>query len=245
MISLDSIIGLRVLLLSPHADDIAYSIGGTVALVSQCVEFHMLTIFGRSKWALQNVEYGQSIDILSNLRAEEDRMYCKRRGIQYAALSFLDSAGMGYSEINELRFGALEDSRTRAVADLLVKQVSILAPDMVITPAGVGGHVDHCIVRCAAERLRDVKILYYEDVPYGALQNLQTLEEQLCLQGLEPAVVVDIGSVLSVKCEDMWSYCSQTRASDVEQMLNHARRIGPGVDRYAERLWHQVGNSRI
>jgi LmbE family N-acetylglucosaminyl deacetylase len=115
-----------------------------------------------------------------------------------------------------------------------------LMPHVVFAPCGLGGHVDHRIVRSAAEALDQIEVLYYEDVPYCASLPLAELDRQLTTHGLAQTVAVDIEMVLEGKCEDMWGYRSQTSASIVADMLLHAGRIAPGAPRYVERLWHQV-----
>ena len=106
--------------------------------------------------------------------------------------------------------------------------------------SGLGGHVDHQIVRIAADGLHHVEVLYYEDIPYSSSLPLPELERQLAVQGLTPAITADIEVVLESKYEDMWGYCSQTSASTIAEMLLHAGRVGIGTARYAERLWRRV-----
>lgn len=238
--SLESMVGKRILLLSPHADDIAYSIGGIVALLSQRADLRLMTIFGHSGWVLRQVTCEQSADAISAERELEDREYCVRRSIDYDLLHCPDSFVMGYDTATELRISATEDPRTEGVKDLIRNAVTCWVPEVVLAPCGLGGHVDHQIVRVAADALDRVQILYYEDIPYSSSLSLPELERQLAAQGLIPAMTTDIESALESKCEDMWGYRSQTSRSTVAQMLLHAGRVGTGMTRYAERLWRRV-----
>ncbi|MQT26198.1 PIG-L deacetylase family protein [Pseudomonas helleri] len=237
--SLESMMGKRILLLSPHSDDIAYSIGGIVARLSQRADLRLMTIFGHSGWVLPRVTCEQSADAISAERELEDREYCVRRSIDYDLLHCPDSFVMGYDTATELRFSATEDPRTESVVDLIRNAVTCWVPEVVLAPCGIGGHVDHQIVRVAADALDRVQVLYYEDVPYSANLPLPELERQLAVQGLIPAMTTDIESALESKCEDMWGYRSQTSSTTVVQMLLHARRVGTGTSRYAERLWRR------
>ncbi len=237
--SLESMMGKRVLLLSPHADDIAYSIGGIVAQLSQRANLRLMTIFGHSGWVLPQTTCEQSADAISTERELEDREYCVRRSIDYDLLHCSDSFVMGYDTTTELSTSATEDPRTESIVDLIRNAVTCWMPEVVLAPCGLGGHVDHQIVRFAADALDRVQVLYYEDIPYSSSLALAELERRLAAQGLIPAMTTDIESVLESKCEDMWGYRSQTSSSTVIQMLLHAGRVGAGTSRYAERLWRR------
>ncbi|MBH8613444.1 PIG-L deacetylase family protein [Pseudomonas mohnii] len=237
--SLESMMGRKILLLSPHADDVAFSIGGIVARLSMQADLRLLTIFGHSGWVHPQALCERSPEAISAEREREDRAYCARRRIKYDLLSCPDSFVMGYDEATELSTAAADDPRTDGVVSLILNAVAFRAPQVVIAPCGLGGHVDHQIVRIAADALHHVEVLYYEDVPYSSSLSLSELERQLAVQGLIPAMTTDIEPVLKGKCEDMWGYRSQTSAPTVAEMLLHACRVGTGTTRYAERLWQR------
>lgn len=238
--TLESMVGTRVLLLSPHADDVAYSIGGIVVRLSRQADVLLMTVFGRSGWALPAALRRKSVDFISALREQEDRAYCERRQLGYVRLPCPDSFVMGYDEATELCDVPNDDPRTVNVVMIIEAAVASLRPHFVIAPCAVGGHIDHHIVRGAAETLRQVDVLYYEDVPYSASLSMPELERRLLRQGKTPAVTVDIEHQLESKCADMWSYRSQTCSRTVREMLLHAGRVGAGNVRYAERLWRRA-----
>ncbi|UVH49808.1 PIG-L family deacetylase [Pseudomonas sp. CBSPBW29] len=240
LLSLESMMGKRILLLSPHADDVAYSIGGIVARLSMRANLRLMTIFGYSGWALPQASCENTPDAVSAEREREDRAYCARRRIAYDLLSYPDSFVMGYDTAAELSIAANEDSRTDQVVNLIRNAVARWEPQVVIAPCGIGGHVDHQIVRVAADALHHIEVLYYEDVPYSSSFPLLELERQLTVQGLVPAMTADIDVVVQRKCEDMWGYRSQTSASTVSEMLLHAGRVSTATEQYAERLWRRL-----
>jgi LmbE family N-acetylglucosaminyl deacetylase len=235
-------VGKRILMLSPHADDVAYSIGGIVARLSMRADLLLMTIFGHSGWALPQASREKSSDAISAEREREDRAYCARRWIDYDLLPCPDSFVMGYDKTTELSTAATDDPRTEGVVNLIRNAVACRVPQVVLAPCGLGGHVDHQIVRIAADALDHVEVLYYEDVPYSSSLPLPELERQLAVEGLTPAMTADIEVVLESKCEDMWGYRSQTSASTIAEMLLHAGRVGTGTGtaRYAERLWRRL-----
>ncbi|MBJ7311500.1 PIG-L deacetylase family protein [Rugamonas sp. CCM 8940] len=239
--SLEALKGRRILLLSPHADDVAYSIGGIVARLATQADILLMTVFGRSGWALPQALCAESADAVSAVREQEDRAYCARRRIDYALLPCPDSFLMGYDEATELSAAAAaDDPRTADIVKLIGDAVARLLPHIVLAPCGLGGHVDHQIVRLAADALERVEVLYYEDLPYSAGLPLAELDRQLSAQGLVPKVTADIEIVLEGKCADMWGYRSQTSEATIAEMLLHAGRVGKGGARYAERLWCRV-----
>lgn len=233
-------VGRRVLLLSPHADDIAYSVGGIVALLCTRAEIQLMTVFGRSRWTCSQALSQMSVEAVSVLRESEDRAYCERRGIDYAPFTYPDSSAMGYDEATELTSATNHDSRTAEIVAQIGDFVGRHAPRIVLAPCGLGGHVDHRIVRTAAEALDQPDVFFYEDIPYSAGLSLAALNRELTVGSLTPAMTIDIEPVVQDKCDDMWSYRSQTTAAAVAAMLLHASRVGSGVAQYAERLWRRV-----
>jgi hypothetical protein len=225
LLSLESMMGKHILLLSPHADDVAYSIGGIVARLSMRANLRLMTIFGYSGWALPQASCEKTPDAISAEREREDRAYCARRRIDYDLLSYPDSFVMGYDTAAELSIAANEDSRTDEVVNVIRNAVARREPQ---------------VVRVAADALHHIEVLYYEDVPYSSSLPLLELERQLTVQGLVPAMTADIDVVLQRKCEDMWGYRSQTSASTVSEMLLHAGRVSTATERHAERLWCRV-----
>jgi LmbE family N-acetylglucosaminyl deacetylase len=233
-------VGARILLLSPHADDIAYSVGGIVALLCTRAEMQLMTVFGRSGWTCSQALSGMSVDAVSALRDSEDRAYCERRGIDYAPFSYPDSFTMGYDEATELTSASDHDPRAADIVQRIGDFVTRHAPRVVLAPCGLGGHIDHRIVRTAAQALDKADVFFYEDIPYSAGLSLAALNRQLADENLVPAITIDIESVVRDKCDDMWSYRSQTTKAAVAAMLMHSGRVGAGAARYAERLWRRA-----
>ena len=232
--------GARILLLSPHADDIAYSVGGIVALLCARAEIQLITVFGRSGWTCSQALSEMSVDAISALRESEDRAYCERRRIDYAPFGYPDSFTMGYDDATELTSATDHDPRTADIVERIGDFVARHAPQVVLAPCGLGGHVDHRIVLAAARALDEADVFFYEDIPYSADLSVAALNRQLAVENLAPAMTIDIESVLQDKCDDMWIYRSQTTKAAIAAMLMHAGRVGTGAVRYGERLWRRA-----
>jgi LmbE family N-acetylglucosaminyl deacetylase len=234
--------GRRIALLSPHPDDIAYSCGGLVARRPAGVELHMLTVFGKSKWAVKRALRRRPPELTTAQRLAEDRAYCDAAGIHYTALELPDAGLAGFDDVTELR-PCSDDARRAPAAAAIAAWCARLRPDHILAPAAIGGHVDHVIVRDAARALAtSAAIAFYEDLPYAATLPLDALERGLRDAGLEPFLAVELGAALDAKLAAMRGYASQTDDENLERVRDHALRLGGG--RAVERLWRRAQSDR-
>lgn len=219
--------GRRLALISPHPDDVAYSSGGLVARLAGRCELHLVTVFTHSAWAAPKALRSAGSAAISAMRYVEDKAFCDRFGLRLSSLGLADSSLSGYDDESELAASAERDPRAPVAARALRALLAELAPDGILAPAAVGGHVDHRIVRDALlTRSHGVASLaFYEDLPYAAGCELERLDAQLRAQGLRPAANVDIDSTLGEKLAAMWIYDSQTEQDTVDEIVSHARRL--------------------
>jgi hypothetical protein len=109
----------------------------------------------------------------------------------------------------------------------------------IVAPLAVGNHVDHQIVRQAAEEAFGGELLYYEDYPYVAVEG--ALERVIAPgdEGWEARVVTLDEAAMTAKIEAVAAYASQLSSffadhADLEaQLRSHAQRSG------GERLWRK------
>jgi len=243
--------GRRLVLISPHPDDVAYSIGGLVARWAEHCELYLVTVFSRSAWAAPKPLRGAGVAAISAVRLAEDRAFCDRFGLRLSSLGFADAGLSGYDDESELTAGPEQDPRAHAVSVALRALLAELTPDGILAPAAVGGHVDHRIVRDALLRERHgfAPLAFYEDLPYAAGRSLGSLDSALRAQGLRPAANVEIDCTLHDKLAAIWGYASQTEQDTVDEIVSHARRLAASVGQsaaqsagqsafgYAERIW--------
>ena len=175
-----------LLVLSPHLDDAALSCGGRIVRAVDSGRRAVVATFFtedepkepptpfaadlRRWWKLPPGEVMRS-------RREEDLEACRRLAAEPLHLDLPEGPyrrGPGgeilYPDLSTL-FGALHaddapwierlSSRIREVAASLGGDVELLSP------LGVGGHVDHRLVRAAAE-LSALPVAFYEEFPYVA-----------------------------------------------------------------------------
>ncbi|MFJ8228476.1 PIG-L family deacetylase [Streptomyces sp. NPDC094448] len=158
-----------MLLLSPHPDDIAWSLGGTVARLRETgTELVCLTFFNRTRYAPGSPAHGDSDAVTRVRRAEEDR-WGALTGVRLERCELADASLRGYDDDTEM--GAEPEPEVVAEAAARLSSALLrLRPDAVLAPLAVGGHIDHSAVRRAVSGPLPVPedgLLWYEDLPYA------------------------------------------------------------------------------
>jgi hypothetical protein len=116
--------------------------------------------------------------------------------------------------------------------------LSLESSGRLFVPLAVGGHVDHRIVRMAAERC-GVVLTYYEDFPYA--QDAKSVTNAMGGKAWHPETVRLSDAALSAKIAAITRYSTQVSTfwESPEQMAQsvraYAERLGAGSP--AERYW--------
>ncbi|PWR21980.1 PIG-L family deacetylase [Zavarzinia compransoris] len=227
-----------LLVLAPHPDDAAFSVGGLVRAWRGPKT--VLTVFGRSNFT--RAGGFTAAEPVSHCRRQEDEAYCRRVGASLDALDLPEASLRRAPDWAAIfgrqpeRYGAC-DRAARDALDARLGAVLATPPDLVLVPAALGDHADHLLVRDAAlAGLRETGacFAFYEDLPYAA--DLAAPEIREAIAGLTPApavVHVPLGAGLAAKLDDAACYASQVDATVLEALERHARRW-PAP---AERLW--------
>jgi LmbE family N-acetylglucosaminyl deacetylase len=165
-----------LLALSPHLDDAVFSAGATIAQASrQGWRTIIATVFTGNVaqptgFALAcQLDKGLASDIdYMAIRRAEDTLACTRVGAEALHLPFLEAPHRGYESAQALFAGVRPDDKARLeVSESLDALVQTIRPDRVLAPLGLGGHVDHLIVRDAVAALAaSADVSLWEDWPY-------------------------------------------------------------------------------
>lgn len=167
--------------LSPHLDDAALSCGGQIFQRTRAGQVVLvLTTMAPedippppSDHAANFLRRCGLTDGGGHIRRREDEAACRRLGAEPAhdsrceAVSRRDAAGNALYPTHEAMFDRVrvEDDPLR---EQLAGRLAGLPPaGLVAVPLGVGGHVDHQLVRQAAEQVFGAALRYYEDYPYA------------------------------------------------------------------------------
>ncbi|MGB2895038.1 MAG: PIG-L family deacetylase [Anaerolineales bacterium] len=170
------------LYLSPHLDDAVFSCGGLMAMQDARGEpVSVLTIFAGDPpdWHISplaadlHARWGKAGPPIAVRRAE-DRLACGRLGSAVVHLNFPDAIYRADPELmplypsEEALFGEVHAQDVDLVEQIMAAVMEAdISMAKVYCPLAMGGHVDHRIIRMAAERFVH-PLTYYFDFPYAA-----------------------------------------------------------------------------
>lgn len=161
---------MRVLAVSPHLDDAAFSVGATLASLADAGHaVTLLTCFTASVpdptgFALAcQLDKGipADVDYLA-LRRAEDVAAAAALGVTTVHLGLAEAPHRGYETAAELFVGVRGDDD---VWRPLLERLHTFEADLWLAPQGLGGHVDHLQVLRAVVSL-DKPTLWWRDCPY-------------------------------------------------------------------------------
>jgi LmbE family N-acetylglucosaminyl deacetylase len=238
--------GSNILVVAPHCDDAAFSLGGLLARSGErCV---ITTLFCRSGYTVSG-GLGGDPDVVSKLRKAEEKAFADAVG---AALEMHDfpEAGLrhpgGFESIfkppSELPSPLTEETAefVDAVAAALDRDVDRHAAGVLLLPLGLGDHRDHRLARDVGLRVanrRGLPVALYEDLPYAAeLDEAAISRHARDLDGTEPCWVPDVDAI-AIKLRLCGLYVSQIDAATLAAIQSRAAVLAG-----AERLW--VGDAR-
>jgi LmbE family N-acetylglucosaminyl deacetylase len=243
---------LRILAVSPHLDDAVLSAGARLHdLTAHGHEVVVLTVFAGSAFppysplARELHELWGLSDDPVGARRLEDLAAVARLGATPRHAGFLDAVyrpdrtGWQSTEV------CAGDALVRAELAGAVRAALAAAPDLVLTAAAVGGHIDHVLVRDAvlAEcRDADVAVELWQDLPYaGTTSQVPRLPDGVRLAAGRPVPVS--GPAWRAKCAAVGCYASQLRMlwpeqADIEVPLAaYARAAAGAAAGLAETFW--------
>jgi LmbE family N-acetylglucosaminyl deacetylase len=179
---------MRWIYLSPHFDDAVLSCGGLIyEQTRQGIQAEIWTILAGDPPAGPLSEFARQNQALWGLSSGEETVAMRRAEDEDAAN--LVGAGQVHFDIpdciyrrspkGEYLYTETVITSPHPADGKLIKRIAMALrselrkEDVLVCPLALGGHVDHVLVRQAAESLRWL-LLYYADVPY-VLNNPQIL----------------------------------------------------------------------
>lgn len=228
-----------VLVLAPHPDDAAFSVGGLLRAWRGAKT--VCTIFGRSNFT-KAAGFGSDTAGISRRRAAEDARYCQRVGATLVSLALPEASlrrGPCFAAIFDGDAAAHAESDA-AVRKALVRHLADALrtpPDILVAPLALGGHCDHALVRdiaVALAREHGVRLALYEDLPYAAELDEATIAEAAA--SILPQAALLYSPIVdgpASKCADLACYASQLDEAVLTQIAAHAARSPEPC----ERLW--------
>lgn len=184
------IAGRDVTIVSPHFDDVALSLGQSLrdGELSRARRVRVRVVFGRTNWTTRFHPTRRRAPLVSAWRRAEELL---------AALRFGYTVRVADLEEVILRSGSTDPASYRdvdlATEDPLVSRVTAMmrtwmrSADVLLVPAGLGGHLDHRIVATAGVRAVRAglgPVGFYEDRPYVAYMSDAEVAAELAGLGL-------------------------------------------------------------
>lgn len=160
-----------VLVVSPHMDDAVLSLGEhmlkwknegkKILVVTVFTKFNNICIPKYSFDYIKKSGFKKVIDF-ERARVEEDKMAMKMMGLDYIHWDFKDAGFRGvYKTRKELLSGKIIDVN---MVEKIRKRIILIKAKEVYLPYGVGGNVDHFIVKEAGNNIKNN--FYYLESPY-------------------------------------------------------------------------------
>lgn len=174
-----------VLVLSPHLDDAAFSLGPLLAQYAKSTRLIVATAFSKSvdspsSFALAcQLDKGLSAnDNYMTIRKKEDTGWAQAMGVEVIHGELPEAPHRGYNSATEL-FGPLlpELDVRKKLFEWTLHLLRFYKPRALLSPLSIGNHVDHILVKETAEGLNttEASVYFYKELPYaGNIKNAST-----------------------------------------------------------------------
>lgn len=237
----------KAVVLSPHSDDAAFSIPGTLCqLTAHHIPVELVTCFSFSAF----VKGGRdaAAETITALRKKEDQRYMATVGplCNSIWLDLRDAPLRGYELSSVCDRNALSRGDFRLVTDIFERVRQRLFPGSALfVPLGIGDHVDHRIVHEAGKRFvaeHAHQIIFYEEIPYSLhlppKRIAQVAQRTVHSAGCDTGLIFTAGpNLLSIKVAAAQCYPTQIEPAKAATILQDARHR---VYLSQERLWECV-----
>lgn len=231
---------MKNVILSPHPDDIALSMGGTLSKLAQnqC-EILLISFFDRGNYLR---EKSGTFEQVTYIRTSEDLQFAKRLQIPRISFSYPDATARQYPSIKSIfqRSNGKDDTFFYKVLSDLKSFLSYLSCKeyLIWCPLALGNHIDHLIVRDAVRETigQDQLVLFYEDLPYACDFSFEQIDSFASSLGAKSFIVNRIiNNSIANKLLLVGIYKSQIGQMEIDAVKMHAIRVGDKTP--AERFW--------
>jgi len=236
----------KVLILEPHSDDAALSVGATMWQMRNECEFTLVTLGSTSNYTSYfSATYGPlKVDDITTIRNKENEIFMryvngsiapaneKEATLRYQdgdwSHHFLKENRISVSAFNN-HYGT--DDERQNWQSIITSYIEKKPSDEIWIPMGVGTHSDHGITRdaciAALKNTKQKNILMYQDVPYDSQfkPHKHIIIDQLEKNGaILESLPIDISSSLQNKIKLLEIYGSQFKVKAIIQnVINSAK----------------------
>jgi LmbE family N-acetylglucosaminyl deacetylase len=236
----------KVLMLSPHCDDIPLSLGASLLAGEWGEEVQVVVIFSTSRYSLGS-GWDNEVEAQTAVRNGEERRAAAEAGY---TVEFLGSpepgVRPGYAQVTDIFNPDLRFDLDPVWPSVHERLMEVLAQEWatVVSPLGVGNHIDHRMVaacfREAADAFPRWTPAFYEDLPYAARFSSRDIRRLVPpeLSGVPLAPKALAAGRLPDKMTLLTVYESQLSEDDYGSVADHWECRGR-----AELIWYAEGRA--
>jgi LmbE family N-acetylglucosaminyl deacetylase len=219
----------KVLMLSPHCDDIPLSLGGSLLAGEWGGEVHAVVIFSVSRYSLKN-GWNNEVEAQTAVRNEEERRASAAAGYTVEFLGFPEpGVRQGYAQVTDIFNPDLSFDPDPVWPGVRGRLMELLAGEsgLVVSPLGIGNHIDHRMVAACFREVADASPrwtpAFYEDLPYAARFSSRDIRKLVppALSGSPLAPRLLRSGRLSDKMQLLSVYESQLSEDDYVSVADH------------------------
>ncbi len=234
---------VKALIISPHPDDAALSLGPIILAKHFACE--VVTVFNKV-----TKDYAHLLELRPELiaptRMKEDRQFAKAINAGIVFLHEVDACNRGYADTELFSGRFREKGLLTRLTRKFVRLFDRRRPDIVMVPAAIGGHVDHAVVLRAGISLaiaRPAEYYIYEDIPYALGKSQQAIKIELSEKVMEISggscavspIAVRLGRKAVLEGGELLSFY---RSQLSEDLRNAIRTYYSSAERpYTSRIW--------
>jgi LmbE family N-acetylglucosaminyl deacetylase len=253
----------RIIVFEPHSDDAILSVGGTMWLRRNEVEFTLVTLGSRSNytsyWFLDRDFF--DIEQITNLRNAEASLFMRLLGGKHIAIGYKEATlryhdanwSLDYFRKHRIAVAAFNNHRSsdielnawkKAVKEILHETKA----DEIWMPLGIGTHTDHELARNAClsvlientDLAKNCTIRLFQDVPYDSNFPAHTMNVINGLKRSGANLVPELQPIKNVfdkKLNLLSIYASQFKVSVLQKEVEASSRLNAGAAEMVEHFW--------
>jgi LmbE family N-acetylglucosaminyl deacetylase len=257
----------RVMVIEPHMDDAALSVGGLMLQRRAECEFLLVTVATRSvATSYRGIDRDFfDVETISNLRKAESRIVARLAWGRHIPLDLVEATLRYYPQKwtldwfrrHEQAVWAYLEHAAGAGGELelwtqtIAKAIQDLQPEEIWMPLGVGMHVDHQLTRHACLNIlrTNPKLVercvcrFFQDVPYAANfpEHTAPLVEALRSTGMKlEEERVDVADVKQEKLQMLSVYLSQWKTEVIWRRVENCSKALGGPPGSFREMWYRV-----
>ena len=256
----------RVMVIEPHMDDAALSVGGLMLQRRAECEFLLVTAATQS---VATSYRGMERDFfdrqtISNLRKAESQIVARLAWGRHIPLELVEATSRYYPQKWTLDWFQRHEHAVWAYlehaagpgelelwTETIAKAIEDLQPEEIWMPLGIGVHVDHQLTRHAClnilrsnpKLVKERVIRFFQDVPYAANfpHHTATVVEALRGAGVKlEEERVDVTDVKQEKTHLLSVYLSQWKTEIIQVRVDACSKLLGGPPDSSNELWYRV-----